>query len=279
MGYNLEHRFSDNWRVRNAFRYTKRNILDVGAIPLQVDETTGILSRGFNQQARDPQDFALQTNVGGEFATGSVEHTLLFGIDLNRSEETDTTLFSDFADLQPLNIFDPVYGTFDDVNIETLQTFRDRDFQADRLGIYLQDRIDILDNLILLAGVRYDTVEQTVNVRPDAFNPTAFEVEQTDDAWIPRAGVVYQPIPEISLFGSYSQSFVPNNIANDASGDLFEPEEGEGFEFGIKGELLEGKAIATLAYFNITKQNVVTSNPSIPMASIATGEQQSQVEF
>ena len=280
VGYNLEHRFSDTWQLRNAFRFTRQDILDVGAIPLFFeDESAGILSRGFSRQVRDPQDFGLQTSVVGEFATGSIDHTLLFGVDLNRSEERDTAQFSDFADFQPLNIFDPVYGTFDGVDRETLPIFRDEALERDRLGIYLQDQIDILDNLILLAGIRYDTVEQTTTSFPDAFDPTTSEIEQNDDAWIPRIGVVYQPTPNISLYGSYSQSFTPS-FDTTSSGEPLGPERGEGFEVGVKAELLNGNLLATLAYFDITKQNVATSDPNDPFASVATGEQRSQgVEF
>ncbi|MEO0376192.1 MAG: TonB-dependent siderophore receptor [Cyanobacteria bacterium P01_A01_bin.17] len=276
VGYNLEHRFSDAWQLRNAFRFTRRDILDIGAIPLFFeDEPAGLLSRGFSQQVRDPQDFGLQTSVVGEFATGSVDHTLLFGIDLNRSEERDTAQFSNFADFQPLNIFDPVYGTFNGVAPETLPILRDEELKRDRLGIYLQDQIDILDNLILLAGIRYDTVEQTTISFPDAFDPTTSEIKQNDDAWIPRVGVVYQPIPNVSLYGSYSQSFTPS-FGTTSSGDPLEPERGEGFEIGVKTELLNGNLLATLAYFDITKQNVATSDPIDPFASVATGEQRSR---
>ncbi|NQE36214.1 Ferric-pseudobactin 358 receptor [Microcoleus sp. IPMA8] len=97
----------------------------------------------------------------------------------------------------------------------------------------------------------------------------------------PRFGVVYQLIPELSLYASYSRSFKPNNAADGNTGTLLKPEKGEGLEVGAKTELLGGRLSATLVYFNITKQNVATSAPSNPLGfSIATGEQQSQgVEF
>ncbi|NET39361.1 MAG: TonB-dependent siderophore receptor, partial [Cyanothece sp. SIO1E1] len=275
VGYKLEHRFNENWRLQNAFRFIRKDILDVGAIPVLVDESTGILLRGFNQQVRDPQDFGLQTSVMGEFATGSVEHTLLFGIDLNRSEERDTAQFSDFEDFQPLNIFDPVFGTFDGVDPATLPIFRDADLQSDRLGIFLQDQLYIFDNLIVLAGVRYDTVEQTTISLPNAFEPTTSKTVQNDDAVTPRVGIVYQPMPQVSLYGSYSQSFVPS-FATTSSGEPLEPERGEGFELGVKTELFGGGLLATLAYFDITKQNVATTDPNNIFASVATGEQRSR---
>ncbi|MEO0375290.1 MAG: TonB-dependent siderophore receptor [Cyanobacteria bacterium P01_A01_bin.17] len=277
VGYNLEHRFSDNWRLRNAFRFTRQDILNVATLPIILNESSGTALRGLSRQVRDPQDFGLQTNVVGEFATGPVEHTLLFGIDLNRSEERDTAQFADFADFQPLNIFNPVYGTFAGVAPETLPILRDQELRRDRLGIYLQDQINILDNLILVAGVRYDTIEQTTTSLPTASNPTTTETVQNDDALIPRVGLVYQPIPTVSLYGSYSQSFVPNG-GTDVNDNSFEPEQGEGFEVGAKAEFLDGKLFATLAYFDITKQNVLTNdpNPNNQFFSVATGEQRSR---
>ncbi len=52
------------------------------------------------------------------------------------------------------------------------------------------------------------------------------------------------------------------------------------YEFGIKTEWLDGKLFATVAYFDVTKQNVAVPDPNFPLASIAFGEQRSRgVEF
>lgn len=274
VGYNLEHRFSDNWRVRNAFRYTNRDILVFGALLDDFDENTGILTRIPGIQEQIVENYSLQTNVVGEFATGSIQHTLLFGLDFYRGDSS-TSARLDFANRQPLNIFDPVYGAFADLNFDDLPIVRDLDVQTDRLGLYLQDQIYFTDNLILLAGLRYDTVEQTSINNPTDFNPTSSENTQNDAAVTPRVGIVYQPTPNISLYGSYSQSFTPSS-ATTAAGDPLEPERGEGFEVGVKTELLDGDLLATLAYFNITRQNVATQDPNSQFGSVATGEQRSQ---
>ncbi|MEM8672881.1 MAG: TonB-dependent siderophore receptor [Cyanobacteria bacterium P01_G01_bin.67] len=278
VGYSLEHRFSDNWRLRNAFRFSDRGISNTGALGFDFDEDTGIVERFFADQDRDIQNYSLQTNAVGEFNTGSVEHTLLFGVDLNRTDDLALLNF-DLSNLQPLNIFDPVFGAFDDVDLDDIPVFTNEDIQSDRLGVFLQDQIDILDNLILLAGVRYDTIEQTIVEGPTASNLESSETTENFDDVNPRVGLVYQPIREISLFGSYSQSFSPNS-ETDSSGELLVPEESEGFEFGVKGEILSGKLLATLGYFNITKKNVATPDPVDFFSSVATGEQSSQgIEF
>jgi iron complex outermembrane recepter protein len=272
VGYNLEHRFSDNWQLRNAFRYSNRDFVMPGTLGAAVDEETGIGEDGLIRYDVSTQNYTLQTNVIGKFDTGSVKHTLLFGVDLNRSDDFTASASSE---TRLFNIFDPDFALFDDLDIDDLPVDFSNDTQSDRLGVFLQDQVDILDNLILLAGVRYDTIEQTTVDGPTDFSPEILETVQNNDDFNPRVGLVYQPIPQISLFGSYSQSFNPTS-GTTSSGDPLEPEQGRGFELGVKSEMLSGKLLATLGYFNITKQNVATPDPIDPLFSVATGEQNSQ---
>jgi iron complex outermembrane recepter protein len=269
LGYDLEHRFSKNWKIRNAFRYSNRNLEDFSALPFEFNENTGIITRFLGSRVTDIQNYSLQTNVVGKFTTGAIAHTLLTGIDLNRTDEAEETKV-DFTP-QPLNIFDPVYDQIIEANFDQIPASPNTDTQTDRLGIYLQDQVAFTKQIKLLAGLRYDTVEKNIIDNSDQSKTT-----QNDDAVTPRVGMVYQPIPELSLYGSYSQSFTPSEEGTTINGDPLEPETGEGFEFGIKSELLERKLSATLAYFNITKQNVATPDPINPFFSIATGEQKSQ---
>lgn len=274
VGYTLEHRFNENWQLRNQFRYVSQEVdFSVIALPFALDEDTGILNRGFADQIEENDTYALYTNIQGEFNTGSVEHALLFGIDLARLESENETRFA-FDPLTPIDIFDPDYSDILTPDSEDLPLFGKTSSTTDRLGIYLQDQIDILDNLILVAGLRYDIVDRdTTNFLADT------ETNQYDDAVSPRIGIVYQPIEPISLYTNYSRSFTPN-LATDADGNPLDPEESEGFEVGIRADIIENRLSATLAYFDITKQNVATADPNAPFASVATGEQRSRgVDF
>lgn len=275
VGYDLEHRFSDSWKLRNGFRYSKQELSPFEvAFPLSLEEDTGILERVWGGQPEDSESFTLQTSVVGEFATGSIDHTLLFGFDLNRTNQ-DVLTRLDFSNPLPLNIFDPVYGAFNRPDFDDLPVFDDQKTETERLGVFLQEQLSFSDTLILLAGLRYDTVDQTITNGPNDSDPTISETDQNDDAWTPRIGLVYKPIPAISLYASYSRSFAPNT-GTTVDDDPLEPEEGEGFEVGVKAELLEGRLSATLAYFDITKQNVASEDPNDPFFFVATGEQQSQ---
>jgi iron complex outermembrane receptor protein len=278
VGYEFEHRFSDNWKLRNAFRYISTNRFLEFTFPSSFDPTTGIITRNFGGGDFKTDSYSLQTYGIGKFATGPVQHELLFGVDLNHTRRTEFGSL-DFDNPLLLDISNPVYGATSRPNFRNVPPFVDQQVTQNRLGIYLQDRIDLLDNLSLLAGVRYDTVNQTTRSNPTAFDPNSSEVEQNDDALTPRVGILYQPIPNLSLFASYSESFTPN-VGTDFDGNVLEPERGRGWEVGIKAELIDGKLLATLTYFDITKQNVATTDPVNPFFSIATAKQRSRgVEF
>ena len=84
---------------------------------------------------------------------------------------------------------------------------------------------------------------------------------QTHDALTQRAGLLYQLTPNTGLFANASTSFKPNN-GLDATGKSFDPEEGVGYEIGIKNELFDERLSSTLAFFHIAKENVLALDPA-----------------
>ncbi|NJK28680.1 MAG: TonB-dependent siderophore receptor [Acaryochloris sp. SU_5_25] len=276
LGYRFEHQFSDDWKIRNGFRYLRYAYnYSVLALPFIVNDAN--VTRFYADQDGVANSYSLYTNVVGKFDTGSVKHTLLAGVDLNQTDDRVITLF-DIANPSTINIFNPDYNAVPKPLRSALPPFGDTKTTSKRLGVYLQDQVNLLDNLILVAGVRYDTIEQTTSNIDTAFT-TAGEVTQSDSAFTPRFGLLYQPIKAIALFTNYSQSFNPNT-ATTTTGAALEPERGEGFEFGVKTELFNQKLLATLTYFNLTKNNIAAADPNFPLASIAIGQQKSQgIEF
>ena len=275
VGYLLEHRFSDKWKLRNNFRFNSVDNLSSFARPLDVNEETGILTRAWGVNDFQEETYALQSNVVGEFATGSVDHTLLFGIDLFR----ETSEFDNVSSADPdnpesrgggpdLNIFDPEYGVVPRPGRDELELPNVGDDKTDTLGIYLQDQIALGKQWHLLAGGRFDIVDQ----ESTRSNSTS---QQQEEAFSPRLGVVYQPIEPLSLYASFSQSFVPNDDV-DESGEIIDPERGTQYEVGIKGEMFDGDLSATLAAFNINKTNIAIADPNLEGVSRPIGEQRSR---
>jgi iron complex outermembrane recepter protein len=275
IGYILDHQFSDKWKLRNAFRYASNQYdFNVVALPLGFDETTNTVNRSFATQEAQTKDYTFQTNLTGEFATGDVKHKLLVGADY---VHRDGRLFSRIGDPTDLDLFNPVYGVAKPNKLD-LPAFGGSNTGGNSFGFFVQDQVDIVKNLKLLAGVRYDALSQNItNIPGTATEPG--ETNLTASALTPRLGLLYQFNDRLSAYGSYSQSFAPNP-GTTASGAALEPQRGKGYEIGVKSDLIDGKLFATLAYFDISKTNVPVTDPANPLFSIASGEQRSQgIEF
>ncbi|MEH2362149.1 TonB-dependent siderophore receptor [Nostoc sp.] len=267
IGYSLEHKFSDNWSLKNAFRATfyhfETSAFLRDGTPL-VDNR--ILNREFNQGEFNDEAYNLATDIIGKFSTGSIQHQLLFGFDLSRFSYE--SLFND-TNAAPIDLFNPVY---DRSLGESLGT-QNNSSLTEALGIYIQDQIALSENLKLLLGVRFDAFKQT-----DGDLLANTESSQSGDAFSPRFGIVYQPLPPISLYASYSRSFTPA-IGTSFDGSLFEPERATQYEVGVKADLNE-RISTTLAFYNLTRSNVLTDDPDHDNYSIQTGEQRSRgIEF
>ncbi|MBW4490252.1 MAG: TonB-dependent receptor [Trichocoleus desertorum ATA4-8-CV12] len=268
VGYQLEHELNDNWKVRNGLRFTKADTFDYRTDSWFIQDN-GQLDRRFlsNDDESDTLDF--QTNITGKFSTGAIDHTLLAGVDFGRTsrEGTQKSLPGD-PDF-PIDIYNPVLGDRPDIS-ELTEPVRDDRSRINTVGLYLQDQIDLTDNLILLAGGRIDFFDQSTTN-----NLSAREFEQDDNAFSPQVGLVYQPIEPISIYGSYSRSFVPSRSIR-ADGSPLEPERGTQYEVGVRGEFLDGRLVTNLAAFELTKTNIATRDPNNRRFSLPVGEVRSR---
>ncbi len=268
LGYQLEHKFNDNWLLRNAFRFTFRDYSDRLTIPSTLDEDNETFNRTFREYDLENSNYNFTTNVVGKFSTGSIQHQVLFGVDLNRLENLSPRYTERNA--ATINIFNPVYGQPPD----SIITFESNDRSVtNSLGIYLQDQVALTDGLKLLLGVRFDAFDRKYE---DFTNNT--ESSGSDSAFSPRFGIVYQPIPAISLYASYTSSFTPPNgtFFFDVDASL-EPERGTQYEVGVKADLSD-RLSATLAFYDLTRTNVLVDDPDPNRQGfqIQIGEQNSQ---
>jgi iron complex outermembrane recepter protein len=265
-GYNLEHRFSENWRIRNAFDAVLRTENSIAIFADELGEDGRTLEREYfdSRNGFDINNYILDTYTVGKFNTGSIKHELVAGIELSRDE----TIFNDNfgGSLDPIDLFDPQYGI---ATLSEPDFFLDSKDTKDGLGIYLQDQITLSDKFIVLLGGRFDIlstkaedfVEDTVNF-------------QQNEGFSPRVGLVYKPIEDISLYASYSRSLT-QSVGTAFDGGIFEPERGTQYEIGVKGDISD-RLSATLALYDLTRTNVTTEDPDDPNFEIQTGEQNSQ---
>ena len=266
-GYTLNHEFSDRWQIRNNLAVLLNDTQNVELQPGDVTDDRFLAVEAFDIDRQERNYFA-QVDLLGEFETGSISHQLLIGFDFNGFDRVSDTLFDN--NLPLLDIFEPDY----DVPEPSYQPFIQFENTIEAYGVYLQDQIEISNNLKLLIGGRYDWITT-------AFSTAEFgefslsDSRQSDGAFSPRIGVVYQPSDIVSLYTSYSRSLVPVLEAG-ANGEPFDPTRGTQYEIGIRTNLLDGRLSTNLAAYHLTRSNVATTDPDNPQFSIQTGEQRSQ---
>ncbi|MEH2336464.1 TonB-dependent siderophore receptor [Nostoc sp.] len=268
LSYNLEHRFSDNWSLVNAFlvRSIRYRTDSANSGSLRPDGLT--LNRTQQNYIGAPaadDEYALDNHVVGKFKTGSLQHELVAGFDLYRDiSQFDQTMRA----IGTIDVFNPVYGQ----PVGRLLSRIDQKTKNDQLGFYVQDIVKLTNNLNLVLGGRGDFIDNKVT---NFLNASANQ-SQSDFAFSPRVGLVYKPIQPVSLYASYSQSF-SQNIGTTFGGSLFKPSTGTQYEVGVKGDFLSGRLSSTLALYQLTLSNVLTPDPNRPTTfNIQTGEQRSR---
>jgi len=136
------------------------------------------------------------------------------------------------------------------------------------------------DRLLMLAGGRLTwTQSQLKNHLTGSDDPSI-----TASALTPQYGLLYKLTPEVSLFGSYSESFVPGTqtLNNpDGTSSPAEPSKGYGYDIGIKADMFGGRLSSTLTYFDITNENIINdlattgAGGAVEIKNVQSGEQRS----
>ncbi|MFJ4144735.1 TonB-dependent siderophore receptor [Pseudomonas sp. NPDC089734] len=259
----VEHTANDWLTLRQVTRWDKstKQMLNVSQRTLQSDGRT-IVRRAtdFDESA---QSLSAQFEAIAEFTTGGLAHKALGGVETVNGHRRVTMLR---ATLAPLDIYEPVYGA-----MPGPFTFgEDSRFDQNSYGVYLQDQIDLNEQWKLLLGVRWDKINQRNRNYTATGSYTDIDIAPSDTS--PRAGLVYQPTERLALYASYSTSFAPQNRQT-RNGSVLDPETGVQYEIGAKYELIPNRLDATLAAFEIRRENLAATDPQDSDYSIQTGEQ------
>lgn len=265
MQYKLEHEANDWLTLRQITRYDFGQSMRYSADPRVLNATTGVLTRQARIQNDETGYADVLLDATARFETGPIRHTLLVGGEYGRANRD---IDYRTATMSSINIYSPVYSnTHGAFGATTFQTY-----DVDLYAFYVQDQIALGEQVKLLLGGRLDGFDQTNTVNSPTTNTNT---PQSDSAFSPRAGLVWQPIQPLSLYASYTESFKPQGETT-SSGVALMPETGQQYEVGAKADLLPGRLSAGLALFNLTRQNVATPDPDDTSFSIATGEQRSR---
>ena len=216
---------------------------------------------------KDPTErtnLIISGNVVNEFQTGSVKHTLLVGAEIidteNENFRYNTFFITTEDDNEVFNITRPIdFG----VNAAGVRTYND--FTADLksktasdievTSFYIQDQIDVSDNFKIMLGGRFDSFDITVR---DIKNGTSETRE--DEEVSPRAGLIFKPQENLSLYVSYSESFLPRSGEQfkslSSSSARLDPDVFESTEIGVKWDIRDNLSF-TVSYFDSEQTQAV----------------------
>lgn len=261
----LDHEFNDNWKGRlNAF-YGKYDKVYSNYFASDYERDLNEIELDGYIDTTDRERFSISGDLVGEFSTGPIEHKVLFGGEyINTSSDQDRlnnvfditnddqaffsldnglTLSNGVARDDSGNILGT--GTFSDVNDDTESTLNVFSF-------FLQDEIKITDKLDVILGARFDSFDIEVVDNEVGGLGT---LTQTENEVTPRFGIVYRPIEELSLFASYSESFLPSSgeqftdlVDNGQPANDLDPNTSSNLEFGAKWDVLDNLALSVSAF-------------------------------
>jgi catecholate siderophore receptor len=214
-----------------------------------------------------------QTDATYPVMTGRITHTLLAGVEFG-SQLTDNLRNTGFFNNTSTSVAIPLANGL----ITTPITFRPNATDADNhlrtnvAAAYAQDQIDVSKAVKVVAGVRYDYFNLNYHD-----NRSGLDLSRPDNLVSPRAAVIYKPVEPVSLYGSYTMSYLPS------SGDQFssltvitqqvKPEQFNSYEVGAKWDARENLSVNTAVY-RLDRTNTRSTDPNDPTRIVQTGSQQ-----
>jgi catecholate siderophore receptor len=267
----LEHRFNDSLKLRNRSLYGDYRKFYQNIFGSDLDEATRLVTLSAYSSRNDRRNAISQTDLVWDNHLGGIDQTLLVGFEVGRQTSRNRRLTGTIADgIVPL--IDPTVDA--GVIFAPAPSDANNRTRATVAAIYAQDQIRLSPWLEIVAGVRYDRFKLSV----DDLRGAGAEFSRTDELISPRLGLVVKPRPNLSLYASYSRSFLPQ------SGDQFsgltlstealKPEKFDNREIGAKWEPVAG-LLATAALYQLDRANTRATDPADPTRVVLTGAQRS----
>jgi iron complex outermembrane receptor protein len=258
--YRLEHHFNEMLTVRQNFRHAfqKGTFQDIFSLGFNNPEQPTVADRSTYATNERLNQTVLDTHLQAKITTGPVHHTMLLGADWNQTNASLRYFEGYNSGFVPpsIDIANPVYASQPIPRPDMLlQNAKQR---IDQLGFYIQDQLKYNENWILTLSGRYDMLRTKDS---DLLSESA--TRNKDSAFTGRAGLTYLFANGIAPYFSYSQSFMAQPGV-DANSKPFDPTRASQFEAGVKFQPVGGRSLYTVAFFDLTKTNALSRDPSDP---------------
>src|SRR5690625_2217691 len=270
----IEHDLQDDLTVRNITRYGKSLNHYIFTRPTFANcggQTTGAcVTEGADLQFRrddrarwrESKSLINQTDIFGEFQTGSVRHYFVAGLEFGRER-----LYSKDIGGLPGRDHDSFWHPNPNKHYSYSLSYgpKIRDGFIDTKAIYLMDTIELNEQWYLSGGLRYDRFKVHADPTTNRQGPVPAK-SRTDGIWSYQAGVVFKPVYYGSVYLSYGTSANPagenlgqaggaDGVAGGATVHDLKPEKSRSWELGTKWDLFDEQMSFTAALFETKKTN------------------------
>ncbi len=272
----ITHKLNENWQLK-AVASTRKyyNELFGAARPNANSQfidsaaaTYGRWVRGLVKGKTEEHYNFTSVDITGKINTGNIKHTLLAGVDADKTSTDNYSFDYSLFRTDKKNIYDTIniFGTKqylqrnDVPNVPwTFYTVA----PISRIGVYVQDFVELSSKIKFLAGIRYSLSKTGTSDSIYASGTNKMHSEyRNEDAFSPRLGLVYQPSNNISLFTSYTNTY-ELNTALDTFARVLPPSIIDQYEAGIKTMLLKNKLSVNFTAYLINNNNAVQSYPNL----------------
>ncbi|MDN2714779.1 TonB-dependent siderophore receptor [Janthinobacterium sp. SUN120] len=278
LGVTIEHAFAGGAVLRNRTRLADYDKLYQNAFPGPVSADGASVTVLAYNSATLRRNLFNQTDVEWTVSSGAVRHRLTAGGELGRQTTDNLRNTGYFTTLGEgvTHISLPTSHPVTDLPVTFRPSATDADNHgvADTAALYLQDQVRFSPQWQAIAGLRYERFAvDFVNRRNGA------RIARTDAPWSPRAALIYQPVPALSLYASVSQSFLPRageQLASlTPSNAVFEPERFRNVEAGVKWEATPDLS-ASAALYRLTRSKVAVTDPNDATRAMLVDGQRSE---
>lgn len=243
----LEHRFSDGWKATLAYNHNRvktRQRFGLASLEPEVGGEATLHIRGYRIENTANSAGA---KLDGHYALFGRKHDLAVGLDGSSVKENAPDWYRNMA--RTVNIL-TWNRQFPEPDWASLYGFGWRR-KIEQAGAYAATRLNVTDSLSVLAGGRWtDWRSRTLDEAG-----SVLEDRKENGVFTPYVGLVFDLTPSISAYASHTTIFNPQSN-RDVNGDLLDPEEGSNTEAGLKGEWLGGSLNASVAVFEVKKDNL-----------------------
>lgn len=247
-----------DWSLRLAgyVNYWDHDVYDIFAAGIQANNRLMNRTSRFATNYDSDKTIALESVYN--FSAGPTAHKFLF-IAQHFELDNDSSVVSHNAP-PPLDIYSPVYNYTTPVNPRLTSKTNSR---GENQSLSFHDHIKILNGkLQLVAGARFDKYSSYATSLLTGFRGAV----NRGDNWTYKAGAVWKPRDDWSLFYNYSETFTANFGAN-PDGSTFKPSTGVVNEIGFKTALKEGRISATVSLFDLRLKQIIGLHPDPDMAT------------